>query len=137
MEGFESALRFLALEVMCGAGRSKFTATFIFVSLDNPFKAEIQTPHLPTAAKFATGAMEKPRFTHPCLKTGKCQGRLLYQSGQTKVMGMWSNTYFHHSPLTLVRAECELKLILTLEFNLRYVHSESRDKGHDSSANLS
>lgn len=36
-----------------------------------------------------------------------------------------------------MRAECELKLVLTLGINIRYVQVESWDKGHDPSANLS
>lgn len=51
-------------------------------------------------------------------------------------VSVWSNTHFHHSLLTPVRAEWELKLILTLSFSLRHVQDESRDKGHDPSTNL-
>lgn len=38
--------------------------------------------------------------------------------------------------LTLVRAEWELKLILTLGVNVRYVQGNSRGKDHDASTNL-
>lgn len=71
VQGFESYPWSLALEIRCGEGRSEFAASFIFITFQtfyNPLQAETQTPHLPTTAKFASGAVEKPRFTHPCLK---------------------------------------------------------------------
>jgi len=113
----------------------KFTANFIFLNLMWSCQGR-STDTTPTTI-FAIGAMEKPRFTHSVWSRVNVKVfSSTSQDSQESWVPIWSNTHFHHSPLTPVRAEWELKLILTLVFNLRYVQDESTGKVHDSSTNL-